>query len=197
MSESPDEELPDDMMWWTFENQTLVGHALIVLVGVAVWFGVYVYWLDVVVGNFQFATIGGSEAIDARREAWQVATTACFLWFSLAVVAGKGGPYLNTFVYPILLLGLGPWITALLAFGSWPRGVFTTARRWSIEYLVHAFSIFVPGYFITVVIIGLFILVLYVTGKGEEWADKHMPEQYHRRRAIKMRQREENDRHDI
>lgn len=30
-------------MLWTFENQTIIGHALLVLGGVGVWIGVYAF----------------------------------------------------------------------------------------------------------------------------------------------------------
>ena len=167
MTHSPETDPLDNVTWWTFKNQTILGHALVVLVGVAVWFGVYTYWLEAVAGNLQFATLGTPEAIDGRRAARGAASTACWLWFSIAFLIGKGGPFLNTFVYPATLLIVGPWITSLTAFGSWPRGSFTTAPRWTGTYLVDAFSIFLPGFFVTVVVVGGFALLLHFTGRSE------------------------------
>ena len=179
MTNSPETDPLDNVTWWTFKNQTLVGHALVLLIGIAVWFGVYAYWLETVVGSFQFATLGTSEAIEGRRAAWRAATTACFLWFSLAVIVGKGGPFLNVAIYPATLCSIGPWIVALVAFGSWPRGVFTTAPRWSGTYLADAISIFLPGFLVTLVLVGGFGLFLHFTGRSEAWTNKHMPEEYH------------------
>ena len=179
MPHSPETDPADDALWWTFENQTIVGHALVALIGIAVWFGVYAYWLEAIAGNFQFATLGTPEAIQGRRTAWRAATTACYLWFSLAVLVGKGGPFLNTIVYPSIPFLLGPWITALVAFGSLPWGMFSTAPRWTGSFIADAISIFLPGFLVTLVLVGGFGLFLHFTGRSEAWTNKHMPEEYH------------------
>ena len=179
MTNSPETDPLDNVAWWTFENQTIIGHALVALIGIGVWFGVYAYWLEAVAGSFQFATIGTPEAIEARLDARRAASTACWLWFSLAVLVGKGGPFLNTVIYPLVLLMTGPWITAFVAFGSWPQGGPTTATRWSPAFIADGFSLFLPGFLLMMVVVGGFALLLYLTGRSEAWTDKHMPEEYH------------------
>lgn len=172
------EEPPDGFVWWTFEEQTVVGHALTVIVGVAVWVGVYCYWLETA-GNLEFAAIGSDQAIDVRHAAWQAASTACWLWFAVGILVGKGGPFRNGFVYPATLAVVGPWIVSLALFQSTPRGMHTTAFYMSPQYVADAVSLVVPGMLLTLLVVAVFAWVLGKVGRREAWERRHMPQAWH------------------
>lgn len=175
----PEVDAPDDYMWWRFENQTRLGHALVALGGVAVWVGAYALWLDAAWGTSQLMVVETAEAAAARRDAMQVATTACWLWFSLAFIVGKGGPFLNTMIYPIVLIVTGPWVAALVVYGTTP-GSISGGSPFSGTFVVDVFAIFLPGILLSILLVGGFLFVIYyVTGTGPEWEEKHMPDAWH------------------
>lgn len=177
MARPPAADVPGNILLWTFDDQTAIGHAMVVLVGAAVWFGVYLFSLDAA-GGLSLATEGTSEAIRARRDAVQIASISCWVWFSGAFVAGKGGPALNVLVYPIILLVTGSIVVALALFGGWPDGALTAAPIPSATFLVDVIYMFMPGYVISLVLVGSFSLYLFWTDKTDAWVAKHVP-QYH------------------
>ncbi|MCU4802209.1 hypothetical protein OB920_17675 [Halobacteria archaeon HArc-gm2] len=177
----PKSNAPDDAIWWRFKNQSRVTHLLVALGGFAVWFGVYAYWLDGVAGDLHFAAAESPAAIVARQEAIRVASVACWVWFSLAFMVGKGGPFLNTIIYPVLALVFGPLVTSLAVSGSVPDTLYSSTKS-AIHpiFVVDAISLLVLGMFVCLVLVGGFLVVIhFVTGTGEAWAEKHMPEAYH------------------
>lgn len=177
----PDEELqPDGALWWTFRSQTAVGHALVVLAGLAVWAVAYAAYLSTVGGSVELAAAGGPEARAARRAGARSASAACWLWFSLAFTVGKGGPMLNVSLYPAGALVVGPYLTALAAVGRLPPEMFTAAAPTSARFVAVGLGLFVPGFVLSLALLGAFLgLKVYVTGTHEAWADEHMPEEWH------------------
>ncbi|MFB6236422.1 MAG: hypothetical protein ABEH81_08470 [Halopenitus sp.] len=190
----PDEELePDDQpLWWTFRNQTVVGHALTVLAGWGVWMAVYWLHLSVVGGGVEQAAAGGPKALAARRAGIRVASAACWLWFSLAFTVGKGGPLLNVSLYPAGALVLGPYLSTLAFVGRLPPEMFTAASPTSGTFVVVGLGLFLPGFVLSLGVVGTFLgVITYVTGTQESWADRHMPDAYHEYKAkVEERERE-------
>lgn len=166
-----------DVIWLRFQSQTRFEHLVVLLGGVAVWLAVYLYWLHTP-GAGQFITADGPAAIAARQTAVTVATTACYVWFSAAFALGKGGPFLDTTIYPIVLTVLGPWVAALVT--STHLGVsMTTGSTVSATIVGDALWMFFPGAFVGTILVGGFVLTIYfVTGTGPEWAARHMPEEW-------------------
>lgn len=160
MASPPAADVPGNALLWTFENQTIVGHALVVLIGGAVWFGIYLFSLDAA-GSLSLATQGTSEALHARRDAVHLASIACWVWFSGAFIVGKGGPALNIVGYPIILMVTGPIVAALALFGGWPDGVLSEASVTSVTFLVDVIYMFMPGFLISLVLVGSFSLYLF------------------------------------
>lgn len=178
----PDEDVrPEGALWWTFRSQTPVGHALVVLGGLAVWMGTYALHLSVVGGSVELVAAGGPDAVAARRAGMRVASAACWLWFAIAFTVGKGGPMLDVSLYPAGALVFGPYLTALVAVGRLPPELFTTASPTSAAFVVHGLGVFVPGFTLALAFVGTFLFVIvYVTGTHEEWAERHMPEAWFR-----------------
>ncbi|WP_225335552.1 hypothetical protein [Halomicrobium urmianum] len=175
----PEVDVPDDVFFWRFKNQTRLGHALVALGGVAVWIAVYTYWLDATWGTPQLMIVETGEAAAARRDAMRMATTACMAWFSLTFMVGKGGPFLNTVTYPIVLIVTGPWAAALVVYGTTP-GSISGGSPISARFVVDGFAMFLPGALLTIALVGGFLLVIYfVTGTGPAWEEKHMPDAWH------------------
>lgn len=182
----PDEEIqPEGALWWTFTGQTRIGHVLVVLSGWGLWAAVYVLHLTRVGGSIELLVVGGPEALAARQAAITAATTACWLWFSLATMAGKGGPGLNISLYPLGALLFGPYLTALAIAGRSPPAVFTSADSpVSWTFLVDGLGLFMPGFLLSLVVLGVFLGVkTYVTGTIDAWEAKHMPAEWHEHRA--------------
>lgn len=170
---------PEGPLWWTFKHQTRLGHVLVVLAGLGVWIGMYVVWLEVVGGSFELAAATGAEARAARRGGMRAASVACWLWFSGAFVVGKGGPFLDIGVYPAGALVLGPYLTALAAFGRLPHEMFTAASPVSLRFIDLGIGLFVPGFLLSLVVVfGFLGIVTYVTGTHYDWAAKHAREEW-------------------
>lgn len=108
----------------------------------------------------------------------RVAAIACWLWFGLAFVVGKGGPFLNTVLYPAVILVVGPWITSLAVFGTIP-GSFLSGTAYVSAYSASGLSIFLPGLLLGNAVAGGYLIVLYLLGRSSAWADEHVPEEYH------------------
>lgn len=171
---------PTGALWWTFRSQTVVGHALAVLGGFAVWCGAYVVHLSVVGGDVALAAAGGPEALVARQAGIQVATFACWLWFTLAFIVGKGGPALNITLYPIGAMLFGPPTTALTVVGRLPSETFTAAEPTSLQLVVVALGISMPGLLLSLAVLGLYFAVLApLFGAREAWQETHMPDAWH------------------
>lgn len=181
-AQPPDVEAPEGFFWWRFRGQTRLGHALVALGGFAVWAATYAYWLDAA-GGLWLVVAETAEAAVLRREAMQLASVACWLWFGLAVVIGRGGPFLNTAVYPLVALVLGPFGVSYAVAGQSP-GSFTGGPSVSGTLLLDSIAIFLPGALLGTVLVGGFLLVSYfVTGTGPAWEEKHMPEAWHEYKA--------------
>lgn len=175
-----DVDVPDGVLWWTFTDQTWVGHAVVVVIGAIVWCGTYWFWLDAVAGGAHLLFAEGAAATAARQDAMRAAGTACWLWFSLAFISGKGGPFLNTVIYPTILLVLGPYLTGFATFGRFARGDFSAERAVSVTFYADVVWIVLHGVAVVVLVIGGFLLVsTFVTGAVNEWADRHLPEEWH------------------
>lgn len=171
----PPENRPDGVLWWTFKHQTWLGHALVVIAGLAFWLGTYALWLALVEGGLELAATSTPAAMAARRSGIRAASTVCWLWFSLAVMVGKGGPFLNVGLYPTGALVVGPYVSALVAFGRLPDAMFTPGSPLSGAFLVHGLGLFLPGFLLSLLVLGGFtVLKVHVTGTHEEWATKHM-----------------------
>lgn len=181
----PDEELqPKGALWWTFKRQTPVGHLLVVLSGLGVWMGTFALHLSLVGGGIELAAAAGPEALEARQAGIPVATAACWLWFSFAIVVGKGGPMLNVTLYPTGALVFGPYLTAMAAVGHLPPEMFTTASPTSGRFIALGIGFFAPGFLLSVAFLGVFLGVkTYLTGAMDAWAAKHMPDEWHELQA--------------
>lgn len=79
----------------------------------------------------------------------RAASAACWLWFSLAFIVGKGGPFLNTVFYPLGALLFGPYMTALTANGRLPAEMYTAGEPTSLRFVVVGLGIFLPGFFLS------------------------------------------------
>ncbi len=179
----PDVDAPDDTLWWRFRGQSRFGHALVALGGFVVWAAAYAYWLDAAGGGLWLVVAESGEAVVLRREAMQVASAACWLWFGLAFTIGRGGPFLNTAVYPLLAIVLGPFAVSLAVAGQFP-GSFTGGPPVSGTLILDSIAIFLPGALLGTALVGGFLLVSYfVTGTGPAWEEKHMPEAWHEYKA--------------
>lgn len=177
----PDEDVtPDGALWWTFERQSRAGHALTVAAGLAVWMAGYWLYLSVGGGGLEQAAAGGPDARAARRVGARVATAACWLWFALAFVAGKGGPGLNLSLYPTGVLVAGPYLSALAFVGRLPPEVFTAAPPTSVRFVAVVFGVFAPGFALALVVVGGFVLAsAFVFDTFEAWSERHMPGAWH------------------
>lgn len=179
-SHPPEIDVDDeDVFWVRFADQTRVEHLLVVLGGFAAWFGTYAAWLDLAWGTIQYAGGETASAVAARQEANRVATVACYVWFSLAFMVGRGGPFLNTTLYPMTALVLGPWATGA-AIGGRVTVSITEGSPTSGTLVVDALGMFLPGALVGLALVGGFLLVIYfVTGTGPEWGRRHLPEEWH------------------
>lgn len=177
----PTEDVPDDVIWWRFKRQTALSHLLVVAGGFLVWGLVYLYWLDAVVQVLEFGIAESPEAVVARQQAIRSASTACWVWFSVAFMFGKGGPFLNTTIYPVIAVVFGPIATSLAVWGEVPENLYSlTDSAVHPAYIIDGISFFLPGIIVSGVLVGGFLLAsTYITGTIEEWAEKHMPDAYH------------------
>lgn len=177
---SDDELQPDAALWWTFRHQSRLGHAFTVLAGLGVWMAAYWLHLSIVGGGVEQAATAGADARAVRRAGGQAASVACWLWFSLATVLGKGGPGLNISLYPTGALVVGPYASALAFVGRLPPETFTTASPVSARFVAVTFGVFAPGFVLSVVVVGgLFLTSVFVLGTFEAWSERHMPEAWH------------------
>lgn len=170
----------DGTLWWRFDDQTWIGHALAAFGGFAVWVGTYAFWLAVMQGGLDLLTAEGTAEIAARHEAMTVATVACYVWFSVAFMLGKGGPFLNLTIYPVVSLAFGPVVTSLVVTG-WVAGSFSTGSTFaSPTFVADVVTVLVPGLVVGgSLVAGFLVVIFYVTGTGPEWEDRHMPEAWH------------------
>lgn len=180
----PDQELqPDGVLWWTFRRQSRVGHLIVVLSGLGVWMATYAMQLSMV-GGIGFSAAGGPEAIAARQASIPIATTVCWLWFSLAFMLGKGAPLLNVTLYPLGALLFGPYLTAWAVAGRIPPDMFMTVMPTSGRFVVLTFMFFAPGFLLSLLVLGVFLGVkTFVTGNIDAWEGKHMPDEWHELQA--------------
>lgn len=168
-------------VYWTFHKQTRVGHVLTCLVGVSVFFVVYVYWMSNSAGDLSLLIAENQRGIAARRKGIQIGMIACYLWFSVAFMLGKGAPFLNLTIYPLVILVVGPPIVSFAIFGQAPLNSIAEGYMMHHPSLIKATIITLgPGVFVGFSLTGGFLLILtYVLGANDRWADKHMPPAYH------------------
>lgn len=178
---------PSDGPWrqrpilWSFTDQTLIGHMMTVLVGIGVFAATYALWLEMVAGDLSLLISSQPDAVTARLTGLRVATIACYIWFSVAFMFGKGGPLRNFWLYPLLSIFAGRDLLPLVIFGQRadnPIGDvgFTFA---SPDLVSTTIWFFLPGFLVGLVLAFGFIAVLtYVVDGEDEWIDRHLPEEY-------------------
>lgn len=92
---------------------------------------------------------------------------------------GKGGPLLNVTMYPTGALVFGPYVVALGVAGRLPPEMFSAASPTSARFVVVALGISMPGFFLSLAFLALFLGVkTYVLGTHEAWGETHMPEEW-------------------
>lgn len=180
LPDPPETDHLDDVVLWRFNDQTRLGHAVAALGGFALWIGTFAIWLEVLHGNVHVVVADRPAGIAARQEAMMVATVACYVWFSVAFMLGKGGPFVNLFVYPIVWSAIGPTVTALTVAG-WVSGSFSTGSTFaSPVFILDVVRVFLPGLLVgSALVVGFLVGIFYVTGTGSEWEQRHMPEVWH------------------
>lgn len=167
-------------LWWTFRRQSLAGHVLTVLAGVGIWMAAYWMHLTLFGGGVEQVAAAEADARAARRAGARFASVACWLWFAVAFVLGKGGPGLNLSLYPTGALVVGPYASALAFAGRLPPETFTTASPVSARFVAVTFGLFLPGFVLALVVVGGFFLSsVFVLGTFEAWSERHMPEAWH------------------
>lgn len=189
MTSTPDDlpSSPDDLPWhrnpafWSFTDQTVIGHAVTVVVGIGVLSAVYALWLQIVAGDLSLLVSSRPGAVSARIAGLRAATIACYVWFSAAFMLAKGGPARNYWLYPLVSLMTGLYLLPVVLFGRVPANPlgtdsFTFADA---ELIVAVISFFAPGFLLGVGLAFGFIAVLtYVVEAEDEWIDRHLPPEY-------------------
>lgn len=136
---------------------------------------------------------GGAAAFTARQDALRIATLACYAWFSIAFMVGKGGPLLNFWLYPVIGVFVALVAVPLALSGQLPTGMLGPGWTFADPRLVWAVvSFFVPGLLFGVGVTGAFLIVLTcVFEADDEWAARHMPPEWHELQARVRTQRDQ------
>lgn len=189
MSSSSDDlpSSPDDLPWhrnpafWSFTDQTVIGHAATVVGGIVVFSAVYALWLQMAAGDLSLLVSSRPGAASARIAGLRAATIACYVWFSATFMLAKGGPARNYWLYPLVSLMTGLYLLPVVLFGRVPADPlgtdsFTFADA---EIIVAAISVFAPGFLLGLGLAFGFIAVLtYLLETEDEWIDQHLPPEY-------------------
>ncbi|QLG61077.1 hypothetical protein [Halorarum salinum] len=182
MSQSPD-ELPwhRGPAFWSFTDQTVIGHAATVVIGIGVFSAVYTLWLQLVAVDLTLLVSSHPGAASVRLAGLRAATIACYVWFSIAFMLGKGGPLRNYWLYPLVSLLTGVY---LLPFALFQRVPADPLGADSVTFadaglIVAVISVFGPGFLLGLGFTFGFIVVLtYVLETEDEWVDQHLPSEY-------------------
>jgi hypothetical protein len=180
---------PDDLPWhrnplfWSFTDQTLLGHVATVVVGIGVFCANYALWSQWIVGDLSVVVASGSDASSARLVGLRIATIVSYVWFSIAFMIGKGGPLRNYWLYPLVSLLTGMYLLPLALFGRVPSDPLGTGAVTflDVEFVFAVVGVFVPGFGVGLVFgFGFLGVVTYVLDREDEWAAKHLPPEYRR-----------------
>lgn len=110
-----------------------------------------------------------------RRAASAGASAACWGYYALAFVRGRGGPVLDTFVYPLATVGVVRTLLRVPGF-EFSLGALSV-RAVLLDPLLSAAAALLPG-------IACFTLVLWVWGARldedgrQEWIRQHLTEAF-------------------
>lgn len=181
-----DPSLDDDpfdghVAWWSFTDQTIIGHTATVLGGIGAFAAVYLLWLEMIAGDLSLLVASHPNAVTVRVNGMRAATVACYIWFSVAFMFGKGGPFRNFWLYPLLAIITGNNLLPGILFGDYLVDTFgpSGVPILNPDFTVNVMSFFLPGLLVGVVLtLGYIAVLTFVFGSQEEWVNRHMPEEY-------------------
>jgi len=159
-----------------FAGQSRTEHAL-VLAGGAL--ACLIGYVGATAAFFGLAALGHGEPVGPQRVAGAFASLACWGFYALAFVRGKGGPVTNTVAYPIATVAVVPFAFRWTAFGpAWDAladrvGFFLLRPTLFVEAAV----LVVPG-----LVLCAGVLTAWASLLGEEavaaWQREHLSESF-------------------
>lgn len=159
-----------------FAGQSRTAHAL-VLVGGAV--ACVVGYAGAAAAFFGLAALGHGEPVAPQRVAGVFASLACWGFYAVAFIRGRGGPVTDVLAYPLATVALVPFAFRWAVFGpAWDsladRVGFVLLRP---SLFVDAAALVLPGIVLTVGVLTAWASLL-----GEEdverWQREHLSEPF-------------------
>ena len=113
----------------------------------------------------------------ARRIALGGASVACWSYYAVTFIRGRGGPVLNALLFPLLTVGIVPTLSRGVLFGPDVTGLLGGLFSLSLEPLVLVAFAVVPG-------VGWFVMILTVwsvridNDQRRDWERRHLTEPF-------------------